>query len=162
MMNLNVVSKGLLISFLSILASLFSFYALGWSEKGNIQFVHIGIFLSGIVWTILTANRSLSSPGVKTLFNECFKFLMVVTLIMSLYTFVFYKINPQILHQGLAENEKLIQKLGNKTAAEIVENNNKIKDIFIPMMIMFTVIRYLLLGSISSLCLAFFIEMRKS
>lgn len=159
---MNVVSKGLLISLLSVLASLFSFYVLGWSEKGNIQFLLIGIFLSGIIWTVISANRNLSSPRVKTLFNECFKFFMVVTLIMSVYTLVFYKINPQILQQGITDNEKLIQEMGNKTPAEIAENNNKIKDIFIPMMIMFTVIRYLLLGSISSLCLAFFIEMRKS
>jgi hypothetical protein len=87
---------------------------------------------------------------------------MLVTLVLSVFTFIFYRLNPQILEQVLKENELIIQKLGNKTPEEIKENNTKIADIFMPMMIMFTVIRYLLLGSISTLCMAFFIQMRKS
>ncbi|MEY4702160.1 MAG: hypothetical protein RIR96_57, partial [Bacteroidota bacterium] len=119
MKHLSVIQKGLLVSMLTITASLFTFYSLGWSEKGNIQFINIGIFICGILWTILSANQKLSSPGVKTLFNESFKFFMVVTLVMSIYTFVFYRLNPQILQQALQENEIMIQKLGNKTPSEI-------------------------------------------
>ena len=161
-MKISVLQKGILFSLLIVAASCFSFYILNWSEKGNIQFINIGIFLSGLVLTIRSANQELSDPSVKMLFNEGFKYFMLVTLVMSVFTFIFYQLNPQILEQVLKENELIIQKLGNKTPDEIKENNNKIVSIFMPMMIMFTVIRYLLLGSISTLCIAFFIQMRKS
>lgn len=161
-MKISVLQKGILFSLLITTASCFTFYLLNWSEKGNIQFINIGIFLTGLVWTIISANKNLQEPNVKMLFSEGFKYFMLVTLLLSVFTFIFYRLNPQILEQMLKENELIIQKLGNKTPEEIKENNNKIVGIFMPMMIMFTVIRYLLLGSVSTLCMAFFIQMRKS
>jgi hypothetical protein len=161
-MKISVLQKGILFSLLIITASCFTFYVLNWSEKGNIQFINIGIFLFGLVWTVISSNKELPDSSVKMLFNEGFKYFMLVTLVLSVFTLIFYRLNPQILEQVLKENELIIQKMGNKTPEEIKENNTKIADIFMPMMIMFTVIRYLLLGSISTLCMAFFIQMRKS
>jgi hypothetical protein len=162
MSQFNVLKKGLIASFLIIASSVFTFYVLNWSEKGNIQYINIGLFLLGIFWTVFDASRKESVVSIKSMFNEGFKYFMLVTLLLTVFTFIFYRLNPQILENVLVENNKLIEAAQNKTPAEIEENTKKIRSIFMPMMLMFTVIRYLLLGSISSLVTAYFIQLRKA
>jgi hypothetical protein len=162
MSQFNVLKKGLIASFLIIASSVFTFYVLNWSEKGNIQYINIGLFLLGIFWTVFDASRKETGASIKTMFNEGFKYFMLVTLLLTVFTFIFYRLNPQILENVLVENNKLIESAQNKTPAEIEENTKKIRSIFMPMMLMFTVIRYLLLGSISSLVTAYFIQLRKA
>jgi hypothetical protein len=161
MSQINVLKKGLIISFLIIASSLFTFYVLNWSEKGNIQYINIGLFVLGIFWTVYESSRKEELVTIKTMFNDGFKYFMLVTLLLTIFTFIFYRLNPQILETVLVENNKLIATAKNKTPAEISENSKKIRSIFMPMMLMFTVIRYLLLGSISSLVTAYFIQLRK-
>jgi hypothetical protein len=161
MSQINVLKKGLIISFLIIASSLFTFYVLNWSEKGNIQYINIGLFVLGIFWTVYETSRKEEFVTIKTMFNDGFKYFMLVTLLLTIFTFIFYRLNPQILETVLVENNKLIATAKNKTPAEISENSKKIRSIFMPMMLMFTVIRYLLLGSISSLVTAYFIQLRK-
>ena len=78
-----------------------------------------------------------------------------------IYTFVFYKMNPQILEKGIVDNNILIQKEGNRTAIEIQDNANKMRSIFMPMMLSINTIKYLFLGSLISVVSAGFLSQKK-
>jgi hypothetical protein len=67
---------------------------------------------------------------------------------MVLYTFVFYRFNPQILENGIIENNILVAKEGNHTAAEIEVNANKLRNIFMPMMLFLTTVKFIFLGAL--------------
>jgi hypothetical protein len=52
------------------------------------------------------------------------------------------------LEEAIKFNEELIIKQGNKTMPEIEENTQKLRQIFIPMMLAFNTIKYLLMGTL--------------
>jgi hypothetical protein len=164
MMNkISATYKGVITGFLIVLVSLLMFYILKFPVTGNNQFVPLVIFIAGIVWSLFSF-RDRSSPEeitFKNFFSEGFKTFIVVTLIMALYTFVFYKLNPQILENSLKENNELILKEGNHTAAEIDANNIKLRNIFMPMMLAINTIKYLFLGALVTLIGAGFLSSKK-
>ena len=87
---------------------------------------------------------------------------IVVTLVTTFYTFVFYKLNPQLCEKGIIENNQLILKQGNKTPTEINENSEQFRSIFIPMMLAVNIFTYLFLGAIISLVSAGFLSKKNN
>lgn len=158
MSSVNATKKGILIASVLIFYSLISFYFFQLPENGNSQYVVLGLYIFGIVWVIVSAKRQIDNPNIKKLFSEGFKAFIVVTLFMALYTFVFYKFNPQILERGIVENNTIIKSQGNKTEMEIKENAEKIRNIFMPMMLAINTIKYIFLGAIISIVSAGFLS----
>ena len=157
MKPISATKKGVLISVALIASSLITFYLLKMSERGESQYITLSIFIAGMVWVLYTFKQKNPGSSFKSFFNEGFKSFIVVTFIMVLYTFVFYKLNPQILDNAILENNAIIQSDGNRTAMEIAENTKKIRNIFMPMMLSINTIKYLILGSlISVVCGGFF------
>lgn len=81
---------------------------------------------------------------------------------MVLYTFVFYKLNPQILENAIKENNTLVMKEGNRTAAEIDANSAKLRSIFMPMMLIITTIKFLILGALVAVIGAGFLSQNQT
>ncbi len=148
MNQLSATTKGIIIALLLIVTSLLSYYVFDLPDNGNSQYLLLSLFIVGVIWVIISTKNS--AITFTDYFTEGFKAFIVVALLMTVYTFVFQKLNPQILENGIKENNELILKQGNKTLAEIKENAEKLRNIFMPMMLMITALKFLFLGCMIS------------
>lgn len=155
MKNLTATHKGIITGSLMITVSVICFYALKLPENGKNQVVTWVIFIGGIVWSLVAFKlKGLPKAAFKDYFSEGFKTFIVVAFFMAVFTFVFYKLNPQILENAIKENNILVFKEGDHTPAEIEENANKLRNIFMPMMLATKTVLYLFIGSLVSLIAA--------
>ena len=154
--------KGVVISIVLILISLVSFYVFHFKENGNSQYVVLCTFIAGLLWVIFSARKKENLSSLKDYFSVGFKAFIVVALFMSVYTYFFYRSNPQILENGILENNVLIQKQGNYTKAEIEDNANKLRSVFMPMMLSLNVIKFLFLGALVSLVSGGFLSQKNN
>ncbi len=160
--QISATGKGLITAFLMLVAAVLSFYVLKLPVTGTNQLIPLVIFLGGICWSLFSFKKTTgAATGLKIYFTEGFKTFIVVTLVMALYTFIFYKLNPQILENALKDNEVLALKQGNHTPGEIKTNSEKLRDIFMPMMLTINIAKYLLLGALATLLLSAFLSQKK-
>ncbi len=161
MRQINATKKGLLISLAIIVVSLLLFYVFHLPENGKSQYVILVTFIIGMLWTMVDFHiKQKITPRFKDYFSEGFKAFIVVTLLMVLYAFIFYRLNPQIMEKGIEENNILIAKQGSRTPAEIIENANKLRTIFIPMMLFITTMKFLILGTLITVVSAGFMSQK--
>lgn len=73
-----------------------------------------------------------------------------MALMLIIFTFIYYRFNTAILEQGIAENKTLLLAEGNHTPQEIEANSDKLRSIFMPMMLSITTIILLLVGTLVS------------
>jgi uncharacterized membrane protein YdbT with pleckstrin-like domain len=138
----------MLLSLLLIITSLICFYILEMPDNGSSQYIIFFVFISGLLLGLFQYRQLNQDAGFKQLFGEGFKIFVVIAFFMVIYSWIFYKYNPQILEEAIKFNEELIIKQGNKTMPEIEENTKKLRQIFIPMMLAFNTIKYLLMGTL--------------
>ena len=69
---------------------------------------------------------------------------------LIIFTFIYYRYNTSVLEQGIAENKTLLLAEGNHTPQEIDANSDKLRSIFMPLMLSITTIILLLVGCIVS------------
>lgn len=158
MKKINATYKGIFTGALMIVLSIVFFYLLKYPVNGDNQIVILIIYLLGIIWSQLSLKKKGGIYSFKEYFSEGFKTFIVITLFMVAYTFVFYKLNTQILETAIKDNEALVLKQGDHTPAEITANSDKLRNIFMPMMLAINTIKYLLLGAIVSLIGAGFLS----
>lgn len=146
-MKISATYKGLLTGMVMIAAAAILFYGLKFSEKGYNQFLVLAIYVIGLLWSLISLKLSSANhKGFKQYFAEGFKTFIVVTLLMVIYSFIFYKLNPQIMEEGILTNETIARAEGKHTPAEITDNSIKLKGIFMPMMIAISTMKYMLVG----------------
>ena len=162
MTHLSATKKGITIAGVLILTSIICFYGLHLPDNGNSQYLMLGLYITGIIWVLLSYHSRIDYAGMKEYFSEGFKTFIVVTLFMIIYTFIFQKLNPQILEKGIIENNALLQKQGNKTPDEIKETAEKLRSIFMPMMLMLNTIKYLILGVLVTVVTAGFLSQKNN
>lgn len=147
--------KGVITSAVMILASLFSLYILKNPVEGSFQLVIYLLFCGGIIWSILT--YSISDTPKKTFnnyFSIGFKTFVVVSLLMAVFTGIYFYLNPEINNNSIAENSRLLLKEGNHLPKEIEENAKELKKWFLPLMISLAIFKYLFIGAFVSLVAA--------
>lgn len=159
-MKLKSTYKGLITGTLMVLLSLFFFYRMHFEPTGPNQMWVIILFIAGVIWSLLDFHHSPLAVGAKfkDYFSQGFKTFIIVTLLMVLYTGIFYKLNPGILEAVIVKNEAMILKMGDKTPAEISENSSKLRSIFMPMTISLTTVTYLIFGAITTLIGSLFLK----
>lgn len=163
MMNLSATYKGVITGSLMILVSVFAFYSLKLPENGDTQIAVIVIFIAGIIWSLVSFKQRVSQDTTfKDYFSEGFKTFIVVALFMAIFTFIFYRLNPQILENTIKENNILVMQQGDHTPAEIDENANKLRDIFMPMMLATKTIMFLFTGAVVTLIATLILKPGKS
>lgn len=161
MNSINSTKKGLLVSCILMITSLACFYVLHLPDNGNCQYLILSLFIFGLIWVMTSFKKNTSSYVFKDYFSEGFKYFIVITFIMTIYTFIFQKLNPQILENGINENNELLRQQGDRTMQEINANAAKLRSIFIPMMLMITAIKYLFLGALVSGIIGGFMSQKK-
>ena len=150
-MKLTATYKGLITGAVMIAVSLFLFYGMKLDHDDPSQLAVIGIYITGVVWSLVSLHRS--SAGAltfKNYFSEGFKAFIVMTLMMVLFKGFFYYFNPQILEGIIAENEKIVLKEGNYTLAEVKNNSEQLRKIFMPMTLSLTTVTYLVFGAVTA------------
>ncbi len=151
MITLHATYKGLISGLLLIALSALLFYGFHLSEKGDNQYGVLFVFVLSVCWPLVSYRMNPAAVHTfNNYFSEGFKSFVVITLLMVIYTFVFYRLNPQILEKAILENNQLILKQGNRTPDEIAENAQKLRSIFMPMMLSITTIKFLALGAVVS------------
>ncbi len=147
MENISATYKGLITGLLMIAITLLFFYVLKKPFNGKEQYAIYIIYIAGIIWSLLEfKKKATETTKFKDYFSIGFKTFIVVTLLMVLFTYVFYTFNTQIRDAGIAENNKLLLVEGNHTPAEINNNAEQLKKIFMPMMMGINTFKYLIIG----------------
>ena len=163
MKNISAKYIGLLTAAAMVAASLLLFYVFHFPENGKNQYFIYGIYAIGIIMGLFLYHQTTKEESsFKNYFSEGFKVFVVVTLIMAVFTFIFYKMNPQILENALVEINTYNAKDENKTPAEVTANAEKLRGIFIPMMIATTTVKNLVLGALITIIAAGFLSQKKS
>ncbi len=162
MKNISAKYIGLITGGMMVLVSLVFFYTFKLPDTGTVKYVCYGIYAVGIIIALLNfKNNHTEEQAFKNYFSEGFKTFVVVVLIMSVFTFVFYKMNPQIFENTLAEINKYNLQDKNKTPNEVLENSNKLRGIFMPMTVATNTIIYLIIGALITLIGAGFLSQKK-
>ncbi len=162
MKNISARNIGLVTAAVMVIISLVMFYQFNFSDKGAVKIICYSIFTVGIVATLL--NFKFSNNAEKTFkayFSEGFKMFVVVVLVMAVFTYVFYKLNPQIFENTLAEINKYNVLDADKTALDVEENNRQLRKAFMPMQITTNVIMYLIIGALVTVCTGGFLSQKR-
>ena len=132
-----------------VLVSLILFYGLHLPATGAVNYICYTLFTLAVIVTLLQYKKNDEGEmAFKGYFSEGFKTFVIIVLIMAVFTFIFYKLNPFILEGKLAEINKYNALDKNKTPDEVIENSNQIRKVFIPMTVATTTIMYLFLGAL--------------
>ncbi|MEO7487744.1 MAG: DUF4199 domain-containing protein, partial [Ferruginibacter sp.] len=151
--------KGLLTGVLMIVASLFSLYVLKNPVESQFQFLVYCIFCFGLSWSMVSYFRKdTDKKSFGNFFNVGFQTFVVVTLLMALFAYIYFSLNPAFRDNKIAENSKLLLQQGNHLPKEIEENAVQLKKMFMPLMISAAVFRYLIIGALVTLIAAGFLS----
>ena len=155
--------KGLLTGILMILASLFSLYVLKNPIRSNFEFLIYSIFCFGILWSLVSYFRN--NNDKKTFINYFsvgFQTFVVATLLMAVFTFVYFFTHPEFRDNNIAENSRLLLLQGNHFPKEIEENAKELKKWFLTLMVSIDVFKYLFIGALISAIIAGFLSKKKT
>ncbi len=154
---------GLLTAAAMVAASLMLFYVFHFPENGKNQYFIYGIYAVGILMALILFNKNAGAEtAFKNYFSEGFKVFVVVTLVMAVFTFIFYKMNPQIMNIDAAQVSAMNAKDINRTPIEVANNEKNFKDVFSTMMVATSVFKNLVLGTLITIIAAGFLSQKKS
>ena len=160
--DLNATKKGLVTGIVMIGLSLLFYYVMKLPFNQKDQYAIFGVYIAGILWSLFSYKKSsVDQKTFKSYFSTGFKTFIVVTLLMVLYIFIFFKFNTAYRDTGIAENNAMLLKQGNHTPAEIESNANQLKQLFMPVMVGITTFKYLILGSLVTAIASGFLSRRQ-
>lgn len=162
MQKLTSTQIGLFSAVAMIITSLIGYVVLRLPVEHNFQLIVYGWLIAGIVWAIFrTKEANPTEATFKALFQTGFRVFMVVSLLMAVFTGIYFSQQESFRDQKIKENTELLKQAGNHTPTEIAQNEERLRDIFLPMMISGAIFRYLIVGALVSVVAAGFLQ-RKS
>ncbi|MCH5720870.1 DUF4199 family protein [Niabella hibiscisoli] len=116
-------------------------------ELSAIKFVAVAIYGIGIVWSIVSFGLKNKTGGFKDYFNQGFRCFVMATLVLAIYCFVFWKINPVLMEQNIqATKAERIKTAKDRTMAEIEQEAVQTRKYYIPFQVSGVVFSNLLVG----------------
>lgn len=153
--------KGLITGALMIIASAFSSIILKNPVESYYQFIVYTIFCAGIVWCLLAYSKTaVDKKTFKDYFSVGFKTFIVITLLMTAYSYIYFSYHTEFRDNKIAENNRLLILEGNHLPNEIAENTKQLKKMFMPLMLSSSIFRYLIVGALVTAIAAGFISSR--
>ena len=137
MKNISAANKGIIIAVILIIISLVWCYLFHIYSITEIQPLLFSIYFIGVIWSVISQMKNNQINTFKDYFSEGFKTFIVITLFMIIFTFVFYKLNPQIIEKVIQDNNQMILKEGNRTNDEINANAAELRKNAMPMLLFF-------------------------
>jgi Protein of unknown function (DUF4199) len=105
------------------------------------------IYTAGIMWTLMSFSfTELNDRKFKSFFSEGFKCFIMVTLLMVIFWWIYYKLNPQVIEQMIEAGSKQMQLEHNYTPAEITAKATDVRKEALTMLTFAAVVKYLILG----------------
>lgn len=147
--ELNATKKGLITGIVMVVIELFCVYVLKLPINGKEQYILFVVYILGILWSLFSYKQlALESNTFKDYFSVGFRTFVVATLLMVIFTFIFFTFDTTYRDAGIAVNNELLIKEGNHTPSEIESNANQLKKIFMPVMLGITTFKYLIIGAL--------------
>lgn len=147
---------------MAMVALSLGFVLLKKQPTGLPQYLIYLIYTVGIVWTLLSFHKSnTAAPTFKIYFSEGFKCFIVVTLLMVIYTFVFFKIDHTYQDAMASQLRQDLVKTGNATPAEIDKQVTTMKANFALLYTGGAVFFYLFIGALVTAVTSAFITSKK-
>ncbi|MEI7736929.1 MAG: DUF4199 domain-containing protein [Ferruginibacter sp.] len=161
MKTLNARNKGLITGAVMILISI-AIYLAKKSYDNNLQYITYTVYIAGIIWTLVDFKKLTDGPVTfKTCFAEGFKYFVVVTFLMVIFTLVFILLHPELKEQ-MAENMRVAYKGAKDMMPSDIENRvAAAKKFFLPGYLMGAVLGYLVIGALGTLVTAGIISQKK-
>ena len=162
MKKLTPTYKGLFVGVLMIAVS-FVIYLTKGNFENKLQYIVYSLYVGGVVWTIIDFKKNEGVlPSFKDFFAQGFKFFIVVTLLMVLFTIVFILMHPELKDEMITLMQKDLA-----SAKDLVQNDidNRIasaKKMYLPAHIMGAVFGYLVIGALVSAVTAGFLSQKKN
>jgi hypothetical protein len=155
--------KGLLTGALMIIASAFSLYVLKNPVESYFQFIVYTIFCAGIVWSLVSYYKSASDKkSFGNFFSIGFKTFIVVSLLMAVFTYIYFSFHLEFRDNKIAENSRMLALQGNHLPKEIEENAAQLKKMFMPLMISAAIFRYFIIGALVTVIGAGFLSKKNN
>jgi Protein of unknown function (DUF4199) len=159
--KLSATKKGL-ITGLAMVALSLVFVLLKQQPTGLPQYLIYIIYTLGIVWTLLSFHKSNTEAlSFKPYFSEGFKCFIVVTLLMVIYTFVFFKIDHTYQDAMASQLRQDLVKTGNATPVEIDKQVSTMKANFALLYTGGAVFFYLFIGALVTAVTGAFLTSKK-
>lgn len=160
-MKLNATIKGLITGILMVVAGFVLTYK-NTPENSVIQYIGTLIYGLGIVWSIVAYASKKNAVRFGELFQQGFKCFVMATLVLAVYTFIYWKANPEKIDKMIADSKvERIKTAKDRTPAEIEEEATQTKKYFIPLNISGLVFSNLLVGAVVTMAVDGFIYLRK-
>jgi hypothetical protein len=145
-MKLNATYKGLITGVTMVLIS--TYFARKHDLANPLMFATYIAYIAGVMWALLSFSLTAGNDGkFMTLFSEGFKCFVIVTLLMVIFWWVYLKLNPQEIEQGIEAGKKLMQQQDNYTPAEIDAQAIENRKHALTVLISLNVLKYLILGT---------------
>lgn len=162
MKNLTATYKGLITGLLMVGISIAIFYLYG-DFDSPLQYLVYALYIAGVIWTLRAFHHSdADNKSFKNYFTEGFKFFIVVSFLMVLFTFVFTKLDSSMREQMAVTYRQDLEAKGNYTATEVNEKVQGAKDYFAVMLTSSAIFGYLVIGSMATVVTTLFFLRRKA
>lgn len=153
-MKLSATIKGLITGLLMVAVGLL----LTFKEEGedsSLQFIGTFVYGLGIVWSVVSYASKNGSDQFGALFQQGFKCFVMATLVLAIYTFAYWKLNPEKIDRIIeASKIERIKTAKDRTPAEIDLEAKQTRKYFIPFNISGLVFSNLLVGAIVTMATA--------
>ncbi len=160
MKQLNATKKGLATGGVMILLSML-FASLHALDSPSMYLTYI-TYAGGIIWTLVPFSLTEKNEGkFSGFFSEGFKCFVIVTLMMVIFWWAFYKLHPEIIEQIVISGSKQMQQQGNSTPAEINEKAAQVRKSALTIITSANIIKYLILGALFTALSSLLILKRK-
>jgi cbb3-type cytochrome oxidase subunit 3 len=162
MKNISSRNKGLLTGALMILISIAIYLAKNSFDNG-LQYITYAVYIAGIIWTLLTFKKEAGNDATfKLYFAEGFKYFVVVTFLMVLFTLVFILLHPELKEQMAEAMRAAYAKDAKDMMPSDVENKiAAAKKFFLPGFLMGAVLSYLFTGALATAVTAAILKLKK-
>lgn len=125
------------------------------NESSSLNYIAHFIYGLGIVWSIAAFASYTKSAQFKELFQEGFKCLLAATLVLALYTFVYFKLNEKEIDEVVQKAKvERIRTAQDRTAEEIEIEAQQTRKYYIPFQISILIFSNLFIGVIVTMATA--------
>ncbi len=161
MKNITAKNKGLLTGALMILISI-AIYMAKKSFDNGLQYITYTVYVAGVLWTLLTFKKEAGEgAGFKTFFAEGFKYFVVVTFLMVLFTLVFILLHPELKDQMAELMRADYAKAKDMMPSDVENRIAAAKKFFLPGYLMGAVLGYLFIGALSTAIISAIVSIKK-
>jgi hypothetical protein len=162
-MNIKILPalKGVITAALMIAIVLITFYS-GMPASSPFQYMIYAVYALGIVWTLVAFRQSPAFSGkfVES-FGQGFRCFIVVTLLMTVFTFTFSKMHPEFAAESATAYREQLVKDKSKLPTDIETEVSSYKKNYTTMLVYGSIIGYLIIGAGVTAAISAFIPKRK-